>query len=85
MRFSMGCCGIRPRAMRCTALRARVSGGRAVRAAELGETLERIADEGVAPLYTGDLAERIVAHVQSGGGALAMDDLARYEVIPRDR
>jgi gamma-glutamyltranspeptidase/glutathione hydrolase len=51
---------------------------------ELGETLDRLAEDGVSVLYTGDLAERIVEHVQAGGGALALEDLAEYEVIPRE-
>ena len=51
---------------------------------ELGETLDRLAEEGVSVLYAGDLAERIVEHVRGGGGALALDDLAEYEVIDRE-
>jgi gamma-glutamyltranspeptidase / glutathione hydrolase len=46
---------------------------------ELADTLERIAAEGAACLYEGDLAERIAAHVP-----LTLDDLARYEVIERE-
>jgi gamma-glutamyltranspeptidase / glutathione hydrolase len=63
--------------------------GRAFRAGErfaipeLGATLDRLAEEGVSVLYTGDLAERMVEHVRAGGGALAREDLAAYEVIPR--
>jgi gamma-glutamyltranspeptidase/glutathione hydrolase len=64
--------------------------GRAVRAGErfaspeLGATLDRLGAEGVSVLYRGDLAERIVEHVRSGGGALALGDLAVYEVIERE-
>ncbi len=50
---------------------------------ELGETLDRLAADGAAALYRGELAERIVAHVQAGGGALALDDLAAYRVVRR--
>ncbi len=49
----------------------------------LAETLERLAAEGAAALYRGELAERLVAHVQAGGGCLALDDLASYRVIRR--
>jgi gamma-glutamyltranspeptidase/glutathione hydrolase len=51
---------------------------------ELGATLDRLGEEGVSVLYTGDLAERIVDHVRAGGGALALEDLAAYEVIERE-
>ena len=50
---------------------------------ELAATLEEIAAEGAAALYRGALAERIVAHVQAGGGALTLADLAAYRVIRR--
>jgi gamma-glutamyltranspeptidase/glutathione hydrolase len=51
---------------------------------ELGATLELLGADGVSVLYRGDLAERMVAHVQSGGGTLSLDDLAAYEVIERE-
>jgi gamma-glutamyltranspeptidase/glutathione hydrolase len=64
-------------------------GGRALGAGErfavpeLGETLERIGAEGAAALYGGELARAIVEHVQRGGGALSLDDLASYRVVRR--
>src|ERR1700704_1363696 len=64
--------------------------GRAYRTGErfaipqLAATLDRLAEEGVSVLYTGDLAERVVEHVRAGGGALALEDLAEYEVIERE-
>jgi gamma-glutamyltranspeptidase/glutathione hydrolase len=51
---------------------------------ELGATLDRLAEEGASVLYSGDLAERMVEHVQAGGGTLSLDDLAEYEVIERE-
>ena len=51
---------------------------------ELGDTLDRLAREGAAVLYRGELAEAIVSHVAGGGGALAPVDLAAYEVIERE-
>jgi gamma-glutamyltranspeptidase / glutathione hydrolase len=42
---------------------------------ELGETLDRLGAEGSEALYRGELAERTVAHVGAGGGALTLADL----------
>jgi gamma-glutamyltranspeptidase / glutathione hydrolase len=49
----------------------------------LADTLERMAAEGAGCLYRGELAERLVAHVRAGGGALSLDDLAAYRVVRR--
>jgi gamma-glutamyltranspeptidase / glutathione hydrolase len=49
----------------------------------LAETLERMAAEGAGCLYRGELAERTVAHVRAGGGALSLADLAGYRVVQR--
>jgi gamma-glutamyltranspeptidase / glutathione hydrolase len=65
-------------------------GGRAYREGErlavpeLASTLDVVADQGAAALYAGELAERIVAHVRAGGGALALADLEKYEVVERE-
>jgi len=48
-------------------------------APELGDTLDRIAAEGAGCLYTGELAERIAAHLP-----ITLEDLARYRVIERE-
>jgi gamma-glutamyltranspeptidase/glutathione hydrolase len=50
----------------------------------LAETLELIAEEGEQAFYAGDLGETIVAHVRDRGGALTMEDLARYSADVRD-
>jgi gamma-glutamyltranspeptidase/glutathione hydrolase len=50
---------------------------------DFADTLERIAEGGAAVLYSGDLARRLVEHVQAGGGALTLDDLAGYRVVRR--
>src|SRR6476469_3948804 len=50
---------------------------------ELAATLERLGEEGASVLYTGDCARAIVEHVQAGGGALQLTDLASYRVIRR--
>jgi gamma-glutamyltranspeptidase/glutathione hydrolase len=46
---------------------------------DLGRTLRRIAEHGADGFYRGEVAERIVAHVQALGGILTVDDLARYQ------
>jgi gamma-glutamyltranspeptidase/glutathione hydrolase len=50
---------------------------------ELAATLERLGEEGASVFYTGDFARAIVEHVQAGGGALQLADLAAYRVIRR--
>jgi gamma-glutamyltranspeptidase / glutathione hydrolase len=51
---------------------------------ELGETLDRLGAEGSDALYRGELAERTVAHVGAGGGALTLADLEAYVVVERE-
>ncbi len=64
--------------------------GRAYRQGErfalpgLADTLDRLAAGGAGVLYGGELAERVVAHVSAGGGALTLEDLLAYEVVERD-
>ena len=48
-------------------------------APEFGDTLDRIAAEGGSCLYTGELAQRIAAHLP-----ITLEDLARYRVIERE-
>jgi gamma-glutamyltranspeptidase/glutathione hydrolase len=66
------------------------NGGRAYRRGErfaipdLGDTLDRLGEDGAAVLYRGELARRIVDHLRAGGGALTLEDLADYEVIERE-
>lgn len=46
----------------------------------MARVLRRIADEGSHPFYQGDLAREMVAHLQSLGALITLEDLARYEV-----
>jgi gamma-glutamyltranspeptidase/glutathione hydrolase len=62
----------------------RLQPGDVLRLPDLAATLERIAVEGAASLYAGELAEAIVATVVDGGGRLTTGDLASYEVIWRE-
>ena len=50
----------------------------------LADSLTAIAEEGDDVFYKGEIARKIVEHVQSGGGLLTMDDLADYSPDVRD-
>jgi gamma-glutamyltranspeptidase/glutathione hydrolase len=54
--------------------------GQTVTLPRLGESLQRIADEGADVVYEGDIGEAIAAEVQSKGGFMTTDDLAEFEV-----
>lgn len=51
---------------------------------ELADALERLAAEGEAPFYTGDIADEVCRAVARGGGVLTPRDLAAYEVVARE-
>lgn len=53
--------------------------GSRIRNPDFADTLERIAREGAADFYTGELARRIDADLGAGGALLTGEDLARYE------
>jgi gamma-glutamyltranspeptidase/glutathione hydrolase len=57
--------------------------GDELRLADLGDTLEHIAEEGAAVLYRGDLASEIVRTVGEQGGGITKEDLAAYRVVWR--
>ena len=46
----------------------------------MAAVLRQIAEEGSHPFYRGDLAQKMVAHLQSLGALITLDDLAQYEV-----
>jgi len=46
----------------------------------MAAVLRQIAEEGARPFYQGDLAQKMVAHLQSLGALITLDDLARYRV-----
>src|SRR5919202_2360921 len=50
---------------------------------ELGDALERLARDGPAPFYSGDVADALVAWVAERGGALTHADLAAYAPVER--
>lgn len=47
---------------------------------DYGQTLRRIAAEGPAALYTGEIGRLVVAEMDRAGGWLSHDDLANYQV-----
>jgi gamma-glutamyltranspeptidase / glutathione hydrolase len=50
---------------------------------KLAATLERLRAKGARAFYQGDIARSLVAAVTAAGGALALDDLARYVPVER--
>lgn len=59
--------------------------GQVIRNLEYAATLRRIANEGPAAFYTGEIAQAIVDATQAGndGGTLSMEDMTNYQVIER--
>lgn len=58
--------------------------GDRVRQPELADALERLGAEGAEPLYRGAVAAEVVAWLAARGGMLTREDLAAYEVVPRE-
>jgi gamma-glutamyltranspeptidase/glutathione hydrolase len=56
-----------------------VRAGETLRQPELARTLQRIADEGPAVFYRGDIAASIARSVDAAGGILSTADLAAYQ------
>jgi gamma-glutamyltranspeptidase/glutathione hydrolase len=57
--------------------------GDVLRDGELADGIERLAREGAAPFYRGEIATAVSDHVIERGGQLTRADLAAYEVVPR--
>jgi len=55
-----------------------------LRQPELAETLQRLAEEGHAGFYAGELAEKLVAGVKAAGGIWSLEDLQSYRVLERE-
>lgn len=51
--------------------------------ADLADTLELVAHEGISELYTGSIGHAIAAHVTATGGLIGRDDLAAYRPVIR--
>jgi gamma-glutamyltranspeptidase/glutathione hydrolase len=51
---------------------------------DLADTLTALGKHGHAGFYTGEIAEKLVAGVRSGGGIWSLEDLSRYQVVERE-
>jgi len=58
--------------------------GETYRDPALADALERLAADGPAPFYTGDVAAAVVEWVGARGGTLTREDLSAYEAVPRE-
>lgn len=58
--------------------------GEMVKQPDLAKTLRAIASQGFTGFYSGDVADAIVAEIQSGGGIITHADLLNYRPIWRD-
>jgi gamma-glutamyltranspeptidase / glutathione hydrolase len=61
-----------------------IAPGFILRQPDLATTLEKLGLEGAGYLYGGALGKAVVAHVQAGGGAMAMADLERVKPVWSD-
>jgi gamma-glutamyltranspeptidase/glutathione hydrolase len=57
--------------------------GEVLRLPEVADGLERLAAEGAAPFYTGEVATAVCDWIGERGGMLSPADLAAFEVVPR--
>ncbi|GAB4364769.1 MAG: gamma-glutamyltransferase [Calditrichia bacterium] len=57
--------------------------GASLKNPDLASTYERLAEFGLSDFYQGTLAGTIVNGVRSAGGILTLDDLKKYQAIPR--
>ena len=55
-----------------------------VRDPELADAIERLAADGAAPFYTGDIGGAVSDWVAARGGTLTRADLAAYATVPRE-
>jgi gamma-glutamyltranspeptidase/glutathione hydrolase len=58
--------------------------GEVLRLPDVADGLERLAAEGAAPFYTGEVATAVCNWVGERGGMLSPADLAAYEAVPRE-
>lgn len=57
--------------------------GELMRLPEFGEAIDRFAQDGPEPFYTGEVAQRIADYVTDNGGTITREDLAAYRVVDR--
>lgn len=61
-----------------------LAAGDTFRQPEVGDALERLAGEGSAPFYRGDIAAAVADWLQARGGLIDEADLAAYAVVARE-
>lgn len=57
--------------------------GEVLKFEEFGDAIERLAQEGPEPFYTGEIAARVADYVEEHGGTITRKDLAAYRVEDR--
>ncbi len=50
---------------------------------EFGDAIERLAQDGPDPFYTGEVAQLVARHIDDRGGTITLEDLAAYRVEDR--
>ena len=50
---------------------------------EFGDAIERLAEDGPEPFYSGEIAQKVADFVTANGGTISREDLASYAVIDR--
>lgn len=58
--------------------------GELLKFVDFGEAIERFAQEGPEPFYTGEVARQVAGFLAENGGTITREDLASYEVIDRE-
>ena len=58
--------------------------GYVIKQPDLANTLQRLADEGAAGFYRGEIGQRLVDGVKAEGGIWSLEDLAQYRIIERE-
>lgn len=57
--------------------------GEPLRLPEFGDAIDRLAQDGPDPFYSGEVAERVAEFVCARGGTITREDLAAYAVVDR--
>ncbi len=57
--------------------------GEVLKLPEFGEAIDRLAQDGPDPFYTGEIAQKVAEFVIDNGGTITREDLASYAVIDR--
>lgn len=57
--------------------------GELLRLPEFGDAIDRLAQDGPEPFYTGEIAQKVADFVSENGGTITREDLAAYAVIDR--